>query len=435
MIIERKYYLERLIECKHDGYVKIITGIRRCGKSFLLNTLFRRHLLAAHVRPGNIITIEFDRLEQEELRDPRKLSTYIHQSIKSPRSRYYIFIDEIQMCEEVPSSVEGSNAKITFYDVLNGLLRMPNLDVYVTGSNSRMLADDVATHFRDRGKIIRLYPLSFSEYYPVSGLAERQALEKYMLYGGMPEAVLSANDMARRRYLASLFQTLYLRNIVERNHLKDDVLLGYIVDVLMSGIGSLTNLTNLVNTLKSTQKIESNVNTVKSYITYLQQAYIFEKVERYDVKGRKYLSYPSKYYVEDVGLRNARLNYRQTEYTHLMENVIYNELISRGAQVDVGVVEIETRKAGVREKGQHEIDFVVNMGLEKLYIQSAWDISSEAKRNQETLSLRHTKDSFRKLVVTAIDQPFYTDDNGISYVGIIDFLLDKSILDNLCRNY
>ncbi|MBP5638357.1 MAG: ATP-binding protein [Victivallales bacterium] len=435
MIIERKYYLDRLIERKHDGYVKIITGIRRCGKSFLLNTLFRQHLLSCRVRPGNIITIELDRLEHEELRDPRKLSSYIHQCIKSSRSWYYILIDEIQMCEEVPSSIEGSNTKITFYDVLNGLLRMPNLDIYVTGSNSKMLSDDVATHFRDRGKIIRLYPLSFSEYYPVSGLTERQALEKYLLYGGMPEAVLSKTDEARRKYLASLFQTLYLRDIMERNHLKDDVLLGYIVDVLMSSVGSLTNLTNLVNTLQSTQKIASNINTVKSYITYLQQAYIFEKAERYDVRGRKYLSYPSKYYVEDVGLRNARLNYRQTEYTHLMENVIYNELISRGAQVDVGVVEIETRKAGVREKGQHEIDFVVNMGLEKIYIQSAWDLSSDAKRTQETLSLRHTKDSFRKLVVTTADQPFYTDDSGISYIGIISFLLDKSILDNLCRNY
>lgn len=435
MIIERQSYLERLIECKHDGFVKIITGIRRCGKSFLLNTLFRRHLLSTHVRPDHIITIELDRLEQEELRDPRKLSAHIRQHIKSSRSRYYVIIDEIQMCEEVPSLVEGSNTKITFYDVLNGLLKMPNLDIYVTGSNSRMLSDDVATHFRDRGKIIRLYPLSFSEYFPVSGLSERQALEKYMIYGGMPEAVLSANDTARRKYLGGLFQTLYLRDIVERHHLRDDVLLGSIVDVLMSGIGSLTNLTKLVNTLKSTQRMESNVNTVKAYVTYLQQAYLFEKVERYDVKGRKYLSYPSKYYVEDVGLRNARLNYRQTEFTHLMENVIYSELISRGAQVDVGVVEIETRKAGVKERGLHEIDFVVNMGLEKLYIQSAWDISSDAKRTQETLSLRNTKDSFRKLVVTAVDQPFYTDDNGISYVGIIDFLLDRSILDNLCRNH
>jgi len=433
MVIKRDFYLNKLIECKGNGFVKIITGIRRCGKSYLLNTLFKEHLLKGHVKKSHIIDIALDSDEYEELRDPRKLSVYVRNRIKSKQGKYYALIDEIQMSEEVSSLVEGSETTITFYDVLNGLMKIPNLDIYVTGSNSKMLSDDIPTHFRDRGETIRLYPLTFSEYLPVSGLSEYRAWNEYLLYGGMPETVLKKTPEAKKEYLAGLFKTLYLKDIVEHNGLRDDLVLGYLTDVLMSAVGSLINFTKMVDTLSSTQGVKPDIHTVQQYVKFLMQSYLFEKAERYDVKGRKYLSYPSKYYAEDVGLRNARLNYRQVERSHLMENIIYNELISRGANVDVGVVMVETRANGKREKRQHEIDFVVNLGLEKLYIQSAFEMLSDTKRAKETLSLQKTGDSFRKLVITGDDQPFYTDEKGISFVGVIPFLLDKSILTKVAE--
>lgn len=434
MDIRRDYYLDKLIARKNDGFVKIITGIRRCGKSYLLNKMFREHLLKQeHVRPSNIIQLALDNIENAQLCNPYRLYEYVCNRIKSSRTRYYALIDEIQMCEKVPNGIPGSKGTITFYDTLNGLMKIPNLDVYVTGSNSKMLSDDVATHFRDRGKVIRLHPLSFSEYLPVSGKDTLLAFQDYLVYGGMPEAVLLKTPQEKQEYLSGLFKTLYVKDIVEHNKLKDELLLEYLIDVLMSSVGSLTNISKLVDTLKSTQKIQTNPHTLQTFVKYLLQAYLFEKAERYDVKGRKYLAYPSKYYAEDVGLRNARLNYRQTEQTHLLENVIYNELISRGAKVDVGVVEIEHYDSGKREKRYHEVDFVVNLGMSKLYIQSTLSLPDKEKRDQETLSLRKIRDSFRKLVVTGDNQPFYTDNDGISYVGIFTFLLDKSILSNLAK--
>ncbi len=432
MIIKRDFYLDKLIARKNDGFVKIITGIRRCGKSFLLNELFREHLLKQErVRPGNIIQIALDNIENTHLCNPYQLYEYIRSRIKSSRTKYYALIDEIQMCDELLAGVGGTDRTVTFYDTLNGLMKIPNLDIYVTGSNSKMLSDDVATHFRDRGKVIRLHPLTFSEYLPASSKDTQQAFQEYLVYGGMPEAVLLKTHLEKQEYLTGLFETLYIKDIVEHNHLKDDLLLDYLIDVLMSSVGSLTNISRLVDTLQSTQKIQTNPHTVKSFMKYLLQAYLFGKAERYDVKGRKYLAYPSKYYSEDIGLRNARLNYRQTEQTHLLENIIYNELIARGAKVDVGVVEIEHNEDGVREMRSHEIDFIVNLGMGKLYIQSALTLPDKEKREQETLPLRKTRDSFRKLVVTGDNQPFYTDNDGISYVGIIPFLLDKSILNRL----
>ena len=428
MEIKRDYYLNKLIESKWNGYIKVITGLRRCGKSYLLNTLFKSHLLRNRVRESSIIEIALDSFAWEELRDPRELGAYIQSRVKSRRTRYYALIDEIQMCEEVPSKVEGSKSKITFYDVLNGLMRIPNLDIYVTGSNSRMLSDDVATHFRDRGEIIHLYPLTFAEYLPVSGLNEYQAWDEFLVYGGMPEAVLRPTPVAKQEYLSGLFNTLYLKDLIEHYHLKDELLLGYLVDLLMSNVGSLTNISKIADTLRSTQNLNPEAHTIQSYITALMQAYLIEKAERYDVRGRKYLSYPSKYYAADLGLRNARINYRQTERTHLMENVIYNELLARGAKVDVGVVDIVSSSNDGRTKTQHEIDFVVNLGMEKVYIQSALNIDDATKRFQETLPLRKTGDSFRKLVVVNGNQPFYTDHDGISYIGVISFLLDKSLL-------
>ena len=431
MDIKRDFYLNKLIERKHDTFVKVITGIRRCGKSYLLNTLFKRHLLESGVAEKHIIEIALDNVAWAELRDPRKLYEYIAKRVKTRTRQYYALIDEIQMCAEVPDGIPGSKGTLTFYDTLNGLMKFSNLDVYVTGSNSKMLSDDVATHFRDRGKIIRLHPLSFSEFLPVSGMDEYRAWEEYLVYGGMPEAVQLKDKTEREEYLSGLFDTLYFKDIIERHNLRNEYLLGCLVDVLMSSVGSLTNVNKMAETLNSVQKIYPDPHTLASYLTYLKQAYLFNKAERYDVKGRKYLSYPSKYSVEDIGLRNARLNYRQVERTHLMENVIYNELLVRGAKVDVGVVEIETRRNGIREKRAHKIDFVVNLGMGKLYIQSALSLPDKEKRDQETLPLRIITDSFRKLVVTGDNQPYYTDNDGISYVGIIPFLLDKSILSRL----
>ena len=432
MKIAREEYLSKLIAARGDGFVKVITGIRRCGKSYLLFTLFKEYLIDKGVKPSHIIEIALDSDEFEELRDPRKLSAYVRAKIRRIKGECCVLIDEIQMCEEVKSVVKGSDALITFYDVLNGLMKLPGVDLYVTGSNSKMLSDEVATNFRDRGEAIRLHPLTFSEYFKVSGLSEYQAWNRYLVYGGMPEAVIKQTDAARREYLSGLFKTLYFKDIVEHNNLKDDYVLGLLTDVLLSSTGSLTNPTRIANTLSTEQGIKPDVHTVQQYLKYLSEAYLFSKVERYDVKGRRYLQYPSKWYAEDVGLRNARLNYRQTERTHLMENIIYNELVARGCNVDVGVVEVKVAgENGKRVLRQYEIDFVVNTGFEKLYIQSAFELSDEAKRAQETFSLRKTRDSFRKLVVVGGDQPFFTDEDGISFVGIIPFLLDKSILSEV----
>ena len=432
MKIAREEYLSKLVAARGDGFVKVITGIRRCGKSYLLFTLFKEYLIDKGVKPSHIIEIALDSDEFEELRDPRKLSAYVRARIRRIKGECCVLIDEIQMCEEVKSVVKGSDTLITFYDVLNGLMKLPGVDLYVTGSNSKMLSDEVATNFRDRGEAIRLHPLTFSEYFKASGLSEYQAWNRYLVYGGMPEAVIKQTDAARREYLSGLFKTLYFKDIVEHNNLKDDYVLGLLTDVLLSSTGSLTNPTRIANTLSTEQGIKPDVHTVQQYLKYLSEAYLFSKVERYDVKGRRYLQYPSKWYAEDVGLRNARLNYRQTERTHLMENIIYNELVARGCNVDVGVVEVKVAgENGKRVLRQYEIDFIVNTGFEKLYIQSAFELSDEAKRAQETFSLRKTRDSFRKLVVVGGDQPFFTDEDGISFVGIIPFLLDKSILSDV----
>ena len=428
MVLSRDLYLEKLIAAKDDGYVKVITGIRRCGKSYLLFTLFKAHLLSAGVRKSRIVEIALDSDEFEGLRDPRKLSAYVREKVRRQKGACYVLIDEIQMCEEVESVVEGSKSKITFYDVLNGLMRIPGIDLYVTGSNSKMLSDEVATHFRDRGEVIRLHPLTFSEYFKSSGLSEYQAWNRYLIYGGMPEAVLKKTDDARRDYLAGLFKTLYFKDIVERNGLRDDLVLGLLTDVLMSSTGSLTNPSKMANTLSTEQGVKPDVHTVQQYLKFLTQAYLFSKAARYDVKGRRYMQYPSKWYAEDVGLRNARLNYRQSEKTHLMENVIYNELVSRGYAVDVGVVEVWATEGGKRVRRPHEIDFVVNDGSRRIYIQTTFSLLTEDQKNRETLPLRKTGDFFRKLIVTDGYELPHQDDDGIVHIGVIPFLLDpKSV--------
>ena len=438
-MIERTHYLENLIARKHNGMVKVITGVRRCGKSVLLTKLFRKHLLENGVKAERIVDIALDKRKFAALQDPDRLSEYIAARIRG-RGRHYVFIDEIQMTRrKLKPGVDLKTilpedlpfAYMTFYDVLNEFVGRDDVDIYVTGSNSKMLASDVATNFRGRGDEIHVMPLSFSEFASVYG-SDSRAWEEYLTYGGMPQVVLERDVRRKERLLADLFAKIYLKDIVERNGYRDDYLLGKAVDVVSSAVGSLTNPHKLVLSMRSTLGVKTTDVTLKGYLDALAASYLYSRVDRYDVKGRRHLDYPSKYYAVDTGLRNARLNFREFERAHLMENVIYNELVVRGYNVDVGVVEVKvTAESGKRETRQYEIDFVVNTGFEKLYIQSALELDDDAKRKQETFSLRKTRDAFRKLVVVGGDQPFYTDDDGISFVGVIPFLLDKSILSGM----
>lgn len=437
MKIERKLYLDRLIDRKHNGFVKIITGIRRCGKSYLLFNLFREHLLSTGVKPSQIIAIALDDDANKGLRNSILLGEWIRRQIKG-RGMHYVFIDEIQMAQKVlPDGVDLSriapedreSAYVTFYDVLNGLMKLPNVDVYVTGSNSKMLSSDIATNFRDRGDEIRVHPLTFAECLSVSGKEKAETWADYLVYGGMPGLVEKKTAEQKKDYLRQLFAKVYFKDIVERHKLRQDRLLENVTDVLFSVVGSLTNPTKLADTLGTVQKLKVSQPTVKKYMDILQESFLVNRVERYDVKGRRYMDFPSKYYAEDIGLRNARINYRQTEEAHLMENVICNELLARGYAVDVGMVETVDIVKGKREKKQREIDFIVNTGSRKVYIQSALRIDSEEKLRQETESLRRSGDFFRKFVVTSgFSLPSEASD-GIITVGVIPFLLDRSILD------
>lgn len=441
MIVERTEYVETLMNARHNGFVKVITGIRRCGKSFLLDTLFRRRLES---EPGKkqIVSVDLDDSAMKHLRDPLLLDDYIRSSIKDKRTTYYIFIDEIQRSRRVlPPGVDlkriapedREDAYVTFYDVLNGIRKLPNVDVYVTGSNSRTLSSDIATNFRDRGLQIHVQPLSFAEYFSVSGITDKQeAFRRYLIWGGMPAAVLAKDDLQRAAYLKGLFEEVYLKDIVERNAIRDTVALEAVIDVLASDIGSLTNPHRIGDTLNSHYKIHPSDHTLANYLGCLTDSFLFTKARRYDVKGRHYIDSPSKYYAMDLGLRNARLNFRDTDPSHPMENVIFNELVRRGYSVDVGVVPIEAVNAeGKREVRQHEIDFIVNRGRDKLYIQSAYQMTTEEKRQQETLSLRKSGDFFRKIVIEEGYLEPQADQEGILHIGVIPFLLNREILDDV----
>lgn len=438
MDIERSKYLNRIIAHKWNGKVKIITGIRRCGKSFLLFQLYKQHLLDSGVKEDHIIKIALDRKEDIAYRNPVTLGEYVLSRVSNKDEQYYVFIDEIQMSYRVKntgvdeSSVAPEDKDLlytTFYDTLNDLMSKKNIDVYVTGSNSRMLSTDIATYFRDRGTEIRIYPLSFSEFYSYYGGVKADAFEEYLTFGGMPLAVLEKNDSEKRTYLNGLHKQVYLKDIVERYHLKDDTILDALVDSLYSSVGSLTNAHKQANTAGSRLGITTSDHTIKNYLDYLEDSYLFKQAKRYDVKGRKYFGSPLKYYATDIGLRNAKLNFRQQERTHLMENIIFNELVIRGYAVDVGVVELTARdENGKNVQSQHEIDFIVNTGNQKIYIQSALNVDTQDKKNQETLSLKNSGDFFRKIVITDGSQKLWTDDDGISYVGIIPFLTDESII-------
>ena len=403
MEINRDSYLAQLIERKHNGLVKVITGLRRVGKSFLLFNLFRRHLLMSGVKASHIVEIALDQ-ESLKVRKPG-----IKASDVAPEDR--------------------KNLYITFYDVLNEFLAMPNVDLYVTGSNSRMLSKDVATSFRDRGFEIRIHPLSFGEYLEATGFDRAEAFDEYLIWGGMPMAVLERNDAARAKYLKDLFSRVYLKDIRERRKMKDDIVLDRVADMLSSCVGSLTSPHGIVRTLNGQTGVRTTDKTVKKYLDYLEDSFLFSRAKRYDIKGKKYLYFPEKFYAEDLGLRNARLNFRQTEEPHLMENAIYNELIRRGYNVDVGVVEHFGKVDGKTVKRQYEIDFVVNLGLKKVYVQSAFRIPDEEKRLQETAAFRRSGDFFRKIVVTSGARRPLSDENGVVYVGVIPFLLDPALLE------
>jgi hypothetical protein len=433
MRIARDFYLQRLRKVEGNGLVKVITGVRRCGKSFLLFTLFREELRRRGVDDAHVVAVQLDDEEAAGLRLPRALSAWIRERLPGDGAPTYVLIDEIQMCKPPPEE-RGRPDAVTFYDVLSSLMKKPGVDVYVTGSNSETLSRDVATNFRDRGIEIRVWPLSFSECLPAMGLEKAEAWERYLAWGGMPLAVLSPDDAERSAYLGSLFSRIYLKDITERWSLAagGGYALDALVDVLCSGVGSLTNPARLADALRSERRVSVSRPTVASYIGHLEDAFLFTRADRWDVRGRRHLASPSKYYSVDLGLRNARLNFRQHERGHLMENAVFNELRMRGYGVDVGVVSTVVRGAdGRSERKTTEIDFVATSGPRRVYIQSAFAIPDETKRAQETYSLRHTGDFFRKIVVeNGFRQPMQ-DESGVTYVGAIPFLTDPSILESL----
>ena len=433
MEIRRERYLQKLISFMWDGQVKVITGIRRCGKSYLLNPIFKNYLLDNGVSEENIISFELDKTKDIKYRNPLALTEFVRNAVEGNDEQFYLFVDEIQMSDEVPNPYNKDGKQITFYDALNDLKSLPNLDIYVTGSNSKMLSSDILTEFRGRSDEIRVHPLSFSEYYSAVGGDKHEAFDNYAFFGGMPFVLTRPNDNAKMKYLTSLFEETYLKDIVERKKIKREDILSAVIDLLCSSVGSLTNPTNVANTLNSKQKrageeIVSN-NTVKSYMGHLEDAFLFSECKRYDVKGKDYFDYPNKYYCEDVGLRNARLGFRQQELTHIMENIIYNELIVRECTVDIGIVfSNEKSKDGKITQVAREIDFIANNGGKKTYIQSAYALPNEEKQETENKPFSLTGDSFPKIIVRHDITKRWYDDNGVLNIGVIDFLLDDKIM-------
>lgn len=430
MIIKRDYYLKKIIDKKENGRIKIITGIRRCGKSYLLFTLYRDYLLSQGINESNIIEISLEDVESMELRNPFKLNEYIKEKTKNSNQKYYILIDEIQYCHAVPNPyVDGDENSITFVDVLLGLMKRCNLDIYVTGSNSRMLSSEVLTQFRDRGDEIHVNPLSFAEVYDLYE-DKKVAFEHYMVYGGMPYVYSLNSDTEKSQYLKDLFNETYVKDVIDRNKIHNEKeVLELLLDFVSSAIGSLTNPTKLSNRFLSEKQIKISSNTISKYLSFFEEAYVLYRATRYDVKGSRYFSTPYKYYFADIGLRNARLNFRQVEASHIMENIIYNDLIRRGYNVDVGMVETELKQNGVRSKIQLEVDFVINKGHQRYYIQSALHVDTTEKLEQEIASLKKIADSFKKIVIVRNPIIARHDNNGIFYVGVEEFLLNDSILN------
>lgn len=429
MEIQRDSYLQQLIAYRFDGLVKVITGIRRCGKSYLLKKLYKDYLLQNGVKEEQIIMIELDLAKDIKFRNPLLLSSYVREKAEGKKEEFYLFVDEIQMSDQVANPYNAEGKKITFYDALNDLRSLTNLDVYVTGSNSRMLSSDILTEFRGRSDEIRVHPLTFAEYYSAAGGDKNEAFDDYAFYGGMPLILSRPNDAAKRKYLESLFTEVYIKDIVERKKIERQDVLEKILDLLCSSIGSLTNPSKIADTLKSKQTAGVSANTIRAYIGHLKDAFLFSESRRYDVKGKSYFDSPNKYYSEDLGLRNARIGFRQQEMTHIMENIIYNELMSRQFSVDVGIVYARTvNKNGNSVRVPREIDFVVTSGGKRTYIQSAYSMPTEEKAETELRPFSLTGDFFPKIVVRRDIGKRWYDDKGILNINVIDFLLDKELI-------
>ena len=428
MKIQRDRYLSQIIAKKDDGMIKIITGIRRCGKSYLLNVLFRQHLMDTGVVEQNIVMLALDEDINAKYRNPLELGKYIREICANKEGSFYVLLDEIQKVDSIQNTYlpDNPNEKIGFVDVLLGLKKLDNVDLYVTGSNSKMLSVDILTEFKDRGEEVRVNPLTFDEFCSAYEGESRMAWIEYMMYGGMPFVMSKKGHVEKAAYLKGLFERTYITDVIERNKLRasKDVLED-ILNYLASSVGSLTNATKLENTFKSTKNLMVSHSTISTYIDYFIDAFILKKAERYDIKGRKYIGAQQKYFFSDVGLRNARLNFRQQEENHMMENIIYNELTARGFSVDVGVVEtMVTNAEGKRQRSQLEVDFVCQCGQGRYYIQSALTVADENKRLQEIHSLTKINDSFIKIVVVKDYILQWRDDSGILYIGIEDFLLN-----------
>lgn len=410
MVIKRDFYLSKLIQHKKNGLVKIITGIRRCGKSYLLFKLFRDHLLESGIKEDHIISVALDDFGNRKLQNPDELYNYVKSQIVDGED-YFILLDEIQLVPE-------------FESVINGFMHIDNADIYVTGSNSKFLSSDIITEFRGRGDEIRVYPLNFSEFYSVYGGDFDNAWIMYCNYGGMPLCLSMETLADKAKYLTGLFDTTYLADIINRNNLRGNEEINELTDVLASSIGSLTNPLKIANTFASSKNVKLSANTISNYLNYLQDAFLVEKAVRYDIKGKKYINTPAKYYFVDMGLRNARLSFRQQEYTHIMENVIYNELRLRGYSVDAGVVENVGKEEGFSVRKSFEVDFVVNLGNRRYYIQSAYNIPTEEKMAQEQASLLSINDAFRKIII--VNQPIMSgyNEQGILMLSLQDFLMN-----------
>ena len=415
MEIKRDYYLNKLIEAKNDGLIKVITGIRRCGKSYLLNMLFYNYLLESGVDEDHIIKVALDDSDNAELLISKNLSKYVKEKIKD-KDIYYVILDEIQLVEN-------------FEGVLNGLLRIPNIDIYVTGSNSKFLSSDIITEFRGRGEDIKIYPLSFLEFMSVYKGDKIDGWIEYITYGGLPLVVSMTSDERKMNYLKEQQKNVYINDVIERNNIKNDMELVSLVEIISSSIGSLSNPKKLSDTFKTTAGLNIDPKTISSYLKYLEEAFLIEKAERYDVKGKKYMSTPYKFYFCDLGLRNSFINFRQHEETHIMENVIYLELKRRGYNVDVGVIALKERKEKEFIYKQLEIDFVANKGNNKIYIQSSFSMPTEEKVNQEERPLLKINDSFKKIIIVKDYIKRTRNENGIVMMNIFDFLLDPNSLD------
>ena len=428
LVIKRDLYLNKLIRKKNNGSIKIITGLRRSGKSYLLNNLYYDYLLGEGVKQEQIIKLALDDDRNREYRNPDKLSAFLYSKIANETDNFYFLLDEVQFA--ISDKEIKSNEPIRLYGILNGLLRLKNVDVYITGSNSKFLSSDIATEFRGRGDVVHINPLSFAEFYSAYKYGDKyDAWDEYSTYGGMPMLLTMETDEEKAEYLNNLFKNTYIKDIIEKNRLRGDVAIDTLIDVLASSIGSLNNPTKIAKTFVSNGMNVSD-KTVSTYIEYLLDSFLIRKTARYDIKGRKYINSPFKYYFSDIGLRNARINFRQQEQTHIMENIIYNELVMRGFNVDVGIIEHVVRTENDKRETKHlEVDFVCNKGNQRYYIQSAFSIPSAEKMAQEQASLDRIDDSFKKIIITQDRTKLWRNEKGYVIMNVLDFLLKENSLE------